>query len=106
MNTKISELLIYKGEQFRKIGLVGAVTLLCGVCLGIITMFCVIAGEYPPIALLVNPFGIFTFVLDALGAGLIPFYFFGLHYLGLGQIVRNTSSAGGNGILSDELPKL
>lgn len=102
MNTKISELLVYKGEQFRKIGFVGAVIALSGIVLGILTGIILVMNEYPFLALVTNPFGIISFVADGLGCGMVPFYFIGLHYLGLGQLVRNTE----NNADTDGLPNL
>lgn len=102
MNSEIGKLLVYKGEQFRKIGLVGAVITLSGIALGILTGIVLVMNEYHFLELVTNPFGIISFIADALGCGMVPFYFIGLHYLGLGQIIRNTESKAN----IDSLPNL
>lgn len=94
MSNNIGELLISKGEKFYSIGKKGIFLLLAG--LGLAILICLISFiGYGKLYFFDGyAFTAFSWILSILlvliGSFLIPFFFFGLHYMGLGQICENT----------------
>lgn len=90
----IGTLLIEKGEKFYTVGKKGIISFLAG--LGLAAFICILSllieGEiYFLRGYEITVFGsVVSLVLIAGGAFLLPFYFFGLHYIGLGKICENT----------------
>ena len=111
--TNVSELLLDKGNSFYKKGKM--LIKIFRISLALFALILLIAlmgwGGYGLIRVLTfitsYPFVNFLTVVAYLGIliGLvgIPFYFLGLHYMGLGQIGKNTEK---KEVISDELPEL
>jgi len=95
MYTKdIGNLLIAKGEKFCSTGKAGIISVLAG--FGLAMLICLISfigyGElYFFDGYAITAFGwILSILLVLIGSFMTPFFFFGLHYMGLGQICENT----------------
>lgn len=90
----VGKMLIKRGAKFYSLGKKGIYCLLAGPCLALLicVLSLILEGEiiffngYP-----ITSIGwIVSILLPAIGAFLYPFYFFGLHYIGLGKICQNT----------------
>ena len=90
----IGELLISKGEKFYSLGKKGIIALLAGI--GLDALICVLSliiegRVYFLSGMEITVIGsIVSILLAVVGLFLMPFFFFGLHYLGLGKICKNT----------------
>lgn len=95
MNTNyIGKLLIEKGEKFYSIGKGGIGSLIAGLCLAVLICVISLIG-YGQIYFLDGytitiVAWIVSMLLVAVGLFLIPFFFAGLHYMGIGRICENT----------------
>lgn len=111
--TNVSELLLEKGNSFYKKGKMLIKIFLISLALFALILLIALmdwGSRYGLILVLTftsYPFVNFLTVVAYLGIliGLvgIPFYFLGLHYMGLGQIGKNTEK---KEVISDELPEL
>ena len=111
--TNVSELLLEKGNSFYKKGKMLIKIFLISLALFALILLIALMdwGSCYGLTLVLTftsyPFVNFLTVVAYLGIliGLvgIPFYFLGLHYMGLGQIGKNTEK---KEVISDELPEL
>ena len=106
---KVSELLLCQGTGFYRLGRI-TIKWFLTIGLGIIALIMLFAGDYRLGYLALNGHYAIVNILMVLGylgtlIGLIgvSFYFIGLHYMGLGQIAKNTEE---KAVESDELPEL
>ena len=90
----IGSLLIEKGEKFYTLGKMGIISLLSG--LGLAAFICILGLLLYGRIYFLEGYGITIFdsiisiLLTIIGGFLLPFFFFGLHYMGLGKICENT----------------
>lgn len=95
MDKNIGKNLIEIGENFYFFGKWGIKSFGAGICLAILICLISLIG-FGRVYFFNNPIStigwIISILLIAGGAILFPFYFFGLHYIGLGQICTNTSA--------------
>ena len=90
----IGQLLIEKGIKFYSIGKKGIFTLIAGI--GLAVLICLIGLLLYGKIYFLSGYS-FTIIIStvslliiAVGITLLPFFFLGLHYLGLGKICENT----------------
>ena len=91
----IGRMLIEKGKKFYTAGAFGIKSMIAGIGLSI--FICIISSLIYGRLYFFDGFAItaiswvLSIILIIIGAFLFPFYFFGLHYMGLGQICENTN---------------
>lgn len=111
-----SALLLYKGEKFYNVG--STMAKILGISAALLFLILLIGfmgwGVYSPLYILSVHSG-YAFVdflirLSYLGLSVgllgVPFYFIGLHFMGLGQIAYNTESLCENHTSNNDLPEL
>ena len=92
----VSDMLLYTGERFYKKGKLGIKLLIAGLIIGILFLVgqLLFTGEvyffYESLAI-TKIIWVVSFALTGVGLPLTPLYFWGLHYMGLGQIAKNTN---------------
>lgn len=90
----IGNLLVEKGEKFYSTGKAGIISLLAGV--GLAMLICLISFSSYGRVFFFDGYTItaiawiVSIMLVLIGSFLLPFFFFGLHYMGIGQICENT----------------
>ena len=108
----VAELMFEKGTSFYKVGRI-AIKWFLTIGVGLVALIMLFAGEYRVAYLALNGYYAFVTFLMVLGyigtlVGLIgvPLYFLGLHFMGLGQIAKNTDNFNSDKTVCEELPEL
>ena len=114
-NSHVGNLLMEKGEKFYRWGKSGFGNFICGIVMAAMIAIISLAG-YGKVYFFdgyefTGVLWVCSFFLTSIGAALIPLYFIGLHYMGLGRlnqynetICQLLSNRSNN--TSDELPDL
>lgn len=90
----IGKLLIEKGEKFYSIGKGGIGSLIAGLSLA--AFICIVSLITEGRIYFLDGYtitvvgSVLSILLVTVGLFLLPFFFFGLHYMGLGRICENT----------------
>lgn len=114
--TNVSDFVLNKGKSFYSKGkFMMKWLLLGGLALMVLIMlisqigwgywgqdYLIISGTYG----FVNFLMVIAYLGILIGLIGIPFYFIGLHYMGLGQIAKNTDNFNSEKSVSEELPEL